>query len=164
MPWAGHQMKELRYGEDEVKNLRYKEQHHGLGEVAEYADGGENDAGKVAVGIAHEHLGRIPIVVKQREWRGEEWHEQREADGVRFGHRSGQFDYVEDEQWDGDHHALAGLQAVDAGQNVDAVRAEDDYHHHEHVVKRTKIDDEVPGFRQHYVGHVVVDQVDGEDG
>lgn len=83
---------------------------------------------------------------------------------MRSGHRSGQFDYVEDEQRNGDHHALAGLQAVYAGHDVDAVRAEDDDHHHEQVVERTEIHNEVPRFGQHHVGYVVVAQVDGQDG
>lgn len=38
MSWTGHQMKELRHGEDEVENLRYEEEHQGLGEMAENAD------------------------------------------------------------------------------------------------------------------------------
>ena len=36
----------------------------------------------------------------------------------------------------GDDEGLAGLQAVDAGQDVDGVGAEDDQHHHEHLAAR----------------------------
>ena len=76
-------------------------------------------------------------------------------------HRTVQLDYVENKNRDCDHHTLAGLQTVDAGHNIDRIRTEDHDHNHEHIVENAQINYEMPRFRKHNVGDVVIDQVDG---
>lgn len=66
MPRTRHEVKELRTGVEEVERLRYEKEQHRLAEVAQNAHHGERHARKVAVGVADEHFGGVPVVVEQR--------------------------------------------------------------------------------------------------
>lgn len=69
MPWAGYEMEKLGYGVEEVDDLRYEEEEHGLAEVAQDPDHCEGHAGDVAEGVADKHAGWIPDESKNNvEW------------------------------------------------------------------------------------------------
>jgi len=55
-----HEAKELRHGEDEVEDLWYEEEQHGLAEVAEDCDHGKRHPGEVTERVADEHSRWIP--------------------------------------------------------------------------------------------------------
>lgn len=66
MARARDEAEDLGAGVEEVEDLGHEEQAERLGEVAQYADDGEDHAGEVAVGVADEDLGGVPVVAQQR--------------------------------------------------------------------------------------------------
>jgi len=67
MARTGHDAEELGCGIEEIKDLGDEEQEEGFGEMAEDADYGENHASEVAVGVADEDFGGIPVVPPEGE-------------------------------------------------------------------------------------------------
>lgn len=61
MSWTGDESKELRQTEDEVENLRNKEEHEGLAEVTKDAYHCKSHACEVAEGVADKQLSWIPV-------------------------------------------------------------------------------------------------------
>lgn len=55
-----YQSKQLRSRVEKVDHLRYEEEQHCLTKVTQYANHSECHASKIAVGVSHEHPGRIP--------------------------------------------------------------------------------------------------------
>ncbi|QSZ32658.1 hypothetical protein DSL72_002237 [Monilinia vaccinii-corymbosi] len=133
---AGDQVEELRGAVDEIDGLRDEEQEEGFGEVPEDAADGEDHAGEVAVCVPDEDAGGVPVVEEQREGYPDEG--EQHVQGV-----------VEDEQ-ERDDDGLRYFDAVDAGEDVDAIGAEDGDAGH-----RDGDDD---------VRHAEIDKVDDEDG
>lgn len=62
---AGDEAEDLWARVEEVEELGDEEEAERLGEVAEDADDGEDHAGEVAVSVADEDFGRVPVVGEQ---------------------------------------------------------------------------------------------------
>lgn len=65
MARTGDEAEDLGGRVEEVEDLRYEEEAEGFGEVAEDTDDGEYHAGEVAVGVADEDAGRVPVMVEE---------------------------------------------------------------------------------------------------
>ncbi len=131
MARTGDQSKELWRRIDEVEQLRHEQKQQRLAEVAEDADHGEHHAREVAVRVPDKDLGRIPVVRPQGGRDADEGKEQVQREHVRVRGRvrvrceGGQKESVVDDEKERDHNGLRHFDAVDAGQDVDAVGAKD---------------------------------------
>jgi hypothetical protein len=76
---TGHDFEELGEREEEIGDLRKKEEAEGLGEVAMDADHGEGHAGKIAKGVTHEGPCGIEVVVEESEDDPNEGEDEREG-------------------------------------------------------------------------------------
>lgn len=174
VPRAGHDAEELGARVEEVEDLRDEGEEQGFAEVAEDADDGEDHTGEVAVRVADEDPGGVPVVPPER--RGDADEGEEEVNGEEVGvccwmrarrrWRGVERQEVVEEEEDGDDDGLRDFDAVDAGEDVDAVGAEDGDAGHVGVVDPTKIDQVAEvGFEldwDDYVGDAVVDEVDDE--
>jgi len=61
MARAGYDMEELWYRVDKVGDLGQEQEEQSLAEVPKYADNGEHHPSEIAVRIANEHFGWVPI-------------------------------------------------------------------------------------------------------
>ncbi|KAI9742933.1 MAG: hypothetical protein M1818_003663 [Claussenomyces sp. TS43310] len=158
---------------EEIGDLGQQEEEQGLGEVAEDGDAGEDGAGEVAVGVADENAGGVPIVGDEGEGDAEEGQEEVEGEEVRVGGRVGvgrgrhEVEGVVEDEQGGDDEGLRHLDAVDAGEDVDAVGAEDGDAGHVGVVQVAEIEEFAQvGSQRHGdddAGDAKVDKVDDED-
>lgn len=82
---AGDQVEELRDAVEEVEGLGDEEEEERLGEVAEDAADGEDHAREVAVGVADEDAGGVPVVEEEGERDADEGEEHVEGEEVRVG-------------------------------------------------------------------------------
>ena len=73
MARAGNQTEDLGGRVEEVEDLGYEEEAEGFGKVAKDADNGEHHAGEVAVGVADEDTGGIPVVVEEGAGDADPW-------------------------------------------------------------------------------------------
>ena len=143
VPRTRDHAKQLRGRIDEVEDLRHEEQEERLAEVAHNADDGEDHACEIAVGVAYEDLGRVPIVRPERRRDADEREQQVEREHVRVRcrvrvrHERREEERVVEDQQKGDDERLRDLDAVDPGQDVDAVGTEDGYGGHVGVVQPT---------------------------
>lgn len=121
MTGTGHETKKLRSGVDEVEELREKEQKKGLAEMTEDANDGEDHAGEIAVRVAYEDLGRIPVMRPESGRDPDKGEEEVEREHVRVGGRmrvgskGRKEEGVVDDEKDGDDDGLRDFDAVDAG-------------------------------------------------
>lgn len=141
---AGDELEELRRAVEEVQDLGQQQQHEGLGEVAQDADGGEHHAREVAVGVADEDARRVPVMGQQGEADAQEGQHEEEREEVGVGGRvrvgSDEVEDVVEDQQAGDHDALRHLDAVDPSQDIDTIRAEDAERGHVDVVEGTEVE------------------------
>lgn len=157
---------------EEVEDLGHEEEAEGFGEVAEDTDDGEDHAGEVAVGVADEDAGRIPVVVEEGAGDtdpGEEEVEREEMGvGGRVGIWCGEVEEIVEGKEEGDNNALGDFDAVDAGEHVDALGAEHGNAGHVEVVEGSEVEElteiwlELDGDDDG--GYVEVDEVDDEEG
>lgn len=133
-------MEQLRGRVGGVEQLRDEQQQQRLAEVAEDADDGEDHAGEVAVRVADEDARRVPVVVPERQRDADEGEQEveREEVGVggrvRVGGEGGEVEEVVEGDEEGDHDGLGDFDAVDAGEDVDRIGAEDGEGSHVGVV------------------------------
>ncbi|KAF1737541.1 hypothetical protein CRV24_003161 [Beauveria bassiana] len=169
---ARDEAKDLRRRVGKVEELRDEQEAERLGEVAEDADDGKDHAGKVAVGVADEDARGVPVVAEEGGGDADPGQEEVEREevrvggGVRIGRR--EVEGVVEGEEEGDDEALGDLNAVDAGEHVDALRAKHGDAGHVDVVQRAEVEElaEV-GLQLHGYDdarHVKVDKVDDEDG
>lgn len=142
---ARDKTKELGRRVSRVGDLRNEEEAEGLGEVAEDADGGEDHAGEVAVGVADEDAGRVAVMQEESGGDSDPGQQEIEREEVRIGGRvrvRGQEvqGVVEDEE-EGDDERLSHFDAVDTGQHVDRLRAEHGDAGHVDVVQETQVEE-----------------------
>lgn len=139
-----NQAEELRRGVDEVEDLGDEQQEQGFAEVSEDANDGKYHAREIAVGVAHEDAGGIPVVAPQRQTDADEGeqHVQREEMGVRrrMRERAEQVEGVVEHEQEGDDEGLGDFDAVYAREDVDAVRAEDGDCGHVDVVEGPEVE------------------------
>ena len=169
---AGHEAEDLGRRVGKVEELRDEQEAERLGEVAEDADDGKDHAGEVAVGVADEDAGGVPVVAEEGGGDADPGQEEVEGEEVGVGGRvrvgRGEVEDVVEGEEEGDDDALGDLDAVDAGEHVDALRTEHGYAGHVEVVERAEVEElaEV-GLQLHGdddARHVKVDKVDDEDG
>ena len=115
--------------------------------MAEDADDGEDHTCEIAVGVPYEDAGGVPVVVPQRERDADE--RKQEVDGEEVGVCGGaagrgtgvvKREDVVGEEEQGDEDGLGDFDAVDAGEDVDAVGAEDGDGGHVGVVEPAEVD------------------------
>lgn len=70
VPWAGHNLKQLRHRVHEIQYLGDEEYEQRLAKVAQDACHGQRHAGKVGEGVAHKHLGGKPVEAQEAQGRG----------------------------------------------------------------------------------------------
>jgi hypothetical protein len=140
--------------------------------VAEDADDGEDHSREVAVRVADEDLGRVPVVVEQRAGDANPGEQEVEREEVRVGGRvrvwREEVEAVVEGDEEGDDDALGDLDAVDAGEHVDALRAEHGDAGHVDVVEEAEVE-ELAEIGLQLDGDddgrdVEVDKVDDEEG
>jgi hypothetical protein len=138
--------------------------------VAEDADDGEDHAGEVAVGVADEDAGRVPVVAEEGGGDADPGEEQVEREEVGVGGRvrvrREEVEAVVEGDEQGDDEALGYLNAVDAGEHVDALRAEHGDAGHVGVVEGAEVEElaeqGLERQRDDDGGDVEVDKVDDE--
>lgn len=157
---------------EEVEDLGYEEEAESFGEVAEDTDDGEDHAGEVAVGVADEDAGRVPVVVEEGAGDADPGQQEVEREEMGVGGRVRVWgceveEIVEGEE-EGDDDALGDFDAVDAGEHVDALGAEHGNAGHVEVVEGAEVEElaqvglELDGDDDG--GYVEVDEVDDEEG
>ncbi|THV51793.1 hypothetical protein BGAL_0098g00030 [Botrytis galanthina] len=125
---TGDEVEELGDAVEEIEGLGDEEEEQGFGKVAEDAADGEDHAGEIAVGVADEDGGGVPVVGEQGERDADEGEEH--VEGEEMG----------DEE-EGDDEGLGNFDAIDAGENVDAVGAENGNGSHVDVVERAELEE-----------------------
>lgn len=140
--------------------------------MAEDADNGENHAREVAVGVTDKDLGGVPVVAEQGARDADPGEEEVEREEMRVGGGVGvggeEVEAVVEDDEQGDDDALGDLDAVDAGQHVDALGAEHGDAGHVDVVEGPEVEElaqvglELDGEDDR--GDVKVDKVDDEQG
>lgn len=169
---AGDEAEDLGARVEEVEDLGCEEEAEGLGEVAEDADDGEDHPREVAVGVADEDLGGVPVVGDKGEGDADPGEEEVEGEevgvGGRVGVRGEEVEAVVEGEEEGDDDALGDLDAVDARQHVDALGAEHGDAGHVDVVERAEVEELAEIRLQLHGDHngrdVEVDKVDDQDG
>lgn len=169
---AGDEAEDLGARVEEVEELRDEEQAERLGEVAEDADDGEDHSGEIAVCVADEDLCRIPVVVEQRAGDADPGEQEVEREEMRVGGRvrvgREEIEAIVEGNEDGDDDALGDLDAVDAGEHVDALGAEHGDAGHVDVVEEAEVEElaeiglQLDGDDDG--GDVEIDKVDDEEG
>ena len=81
IPWdtmsrTGYQSEQLWRGQQEIKDLRDKEQQQRLAVMGQDPDHCERHARKVTICVTNEHLARVPIVDQQAGAHTDEWHDK----------------------------------------------------------------------------------------
>ena len=76
VPWAINNAEELGCGIDEVDNLRDEKKQQCLREMPQDSDNSKDHPGEIAVCVAHEDAGGIPIVRPERETDADEGEEE----------------------------------------------------------------------------------------
>lgn len=177
MAGTGHEFDELGQGVDEVEGLGQEQQQQGLAKVAEDGDGGEEHAGKVAVGVADKDLGWVAVVGPEGDADAEKRQEEVEGEEVRVGRRGEEaagevgveIDGIVEEEQQRNDDGLRHLESVEAGQDVDAVGRKDAQRKHVCVVNGSQVDEggqrerrPCRKRRQHNRRHAKVGVVDDE--
>ncbi|KAI9650938.1 hypothetical protein NHQ30_000973 [Ciborinia camelliae] len=134
---TGDQVEELRDAVQEVEGLGDQQQEEGFGEVPEDPADGEDHAGEITVRVADKDAGRVPVVREQREGYPDEGEEHVQGEEMR--HKEERND-----------EGLRYFDAVYAGENVDAVGAEDGDSRH--------------GDWDDDLGNAKIDKIDNENG
>ena len=141
---AGDQAEELGHAVEEVEDLRDQQQDQGLGEVAKDGDHDEDHASKVAVRIAHKHACRVFVLHPKRQGDAQEGQEEVEREQVRVGRRvrvrGDQVERIIKGQQKGDDNGLRDLDAIDARQDIDTIRAEDAKGGHVGIVEEAQVE------------------------
>lgn len=130
-----HELEELRHGQEEIENLRNEEKQQELAEMAENSDDSERHASEIAERVAHKHSTGIAIV--EKEWhraRYERYDEIHRKDLIVTRGRV-ELEHVAHKHAHGDDERLADLDAVDAGVDIDSVRAKHGQHAHVDIVE-----------------------------
>ncbi|TFB03297.1 hypothetical protein CCMA1212_004231 [Trichoderma ghanense] len=171
MARAGDEAEDLGRGVEEVEELGHEEEAERLGEVAEDADDGEDHAGEVAVGVSDEDAGGVPVVAEEGARDADPGEEQVEREEVGVGGRvrvgREKVEAVVEGDEQGDDEALGDFDAVDAGEHVDALRAEHGDAGHVGVVEGAEVEElaeqRLERQRDDDGGDVEVDKVDDEE-
>lgn len=169
---AGDEAEDLGARVEEVEELGDEQEAERLGEVAEDADDGEDHAGEVAVGVADEDFGRVPVVGEQGEGDADPGEEEVEREEVGVGGRvrvrGEEVEAVVEGDEQGDDDALGDFDAVDAREHVDALGAEHGDAGHVDVVEGAEVEEvaeeRLEGHGDDDGGDVEVDKVDDEEG
>lgn len=82
-------MEELGDAVEKVEGLGDEQEQEGFGEVAKDAANGEDHAGEIAVGVADEDGGGVPVVGEEGEGHADEGEEHVEGEEMRVGCRVG---------------------------------------------------------------------------
>ena len=167
MSRAGDEVEDLGTRVEEVENLGDEQQAEGFGEVAKYAYDGEDHAGKVAVSVADEYTSWVPVVGKQGARDADPGEKQVEREKMRVGGWMGiwgeEVQAIVEGKQRGDDNALGNLNAVNAGQHVDALRAKHGDTSHVYVVENAQVEEfakvRLELKRDDDRGHVKVDKV-----
>ena len=137
-------MEELRHRVEKVDDLGQQENEQSFGKVAQDADHGENHAAEIAVGVAHEHLRRVPVVLPQASGHAQEGNDEDGRKQVRVvgrrRQRRKQVAQVVEQEDHTQHDGLAHLEPVDAGQDVDGVWRKNRQRRHVGVVAHAQVE------------------------
>ena len=118
MARARDQAEDLGCRVEEVEDLGNQQKRKRLGEVAQNTDDGEDHAGEVAVRVADEYLGGVPVVPEQGERHAYPGKKEVEREEMRVGGRvrvrAEQVETVVEDENAGDGYALGHFDAVDA--------------------------------------------------
>lgn len=169
---ARHEAKDLGARVEEVENLGHEQQTQRLGKVAEDADDGKDHTGEVAVCVADEDAGRVPVVGEEGARDADPGQQEIQGKEMRVGGRvrvrRQEVETVVEGDEESDDDTLRCLDAVDPGEHVDALGAKHGDAGHVDVVEGAEVEQlaEV-GLeldRHHNGRDVKVDKVDDQDG
>lgn len=85
MSRTGDQAEQLGRRVEEVEDLRDDEEQQGFAEVAEDGDDGEHHPREVAVRVAHEDFGWVPVVPPEGQGDADEGEEEVDGEEMRVG-------------------------------------------------------------------------------
>ena len=140
------------------------------------ANNGEDHPRKVAIRISDEDLGRVPVVPPKRHRHGNEGQQQIDGEEMWIGGRmwigycwcAVQRQSIVHEEKDSNNERLRNLNAIDTGEDVDAVGAKNGHSGHVSVVDPAQVDQGTEIMlkleRHHDIGDSIVDKVDDEHG
>lgn len=179
MARAGHEVEQLRAGQEEVEDLRDEQQHERLAEMAQDSDDGEHHAREVAVCVPNKHTRRVLVVPPERQRDRDEGDEvvcrrqvrvdRRVARAVFCQEPRDQVQRVVHEEQRRDDQGLQDLDPVNPSKHVDAVGAEYGHGGHVDVVNPAEIQGLAPevcleGKGEHDLGDAVVDKINDQNG